>query len=130
MASNYRVGIGISEVTDTAVGLQMMGFADERQKTTGVESSLFSRAFILEDHLGNKKRVVFVSVEILSCTEAVKQEVVKRLYTEFHDLYTNDNVLISGTHTHSAPAGYSGYKLYNLTVMALIPTLLNVLFQV
>ena len=112
MASTYRVGIGISEVTNTAVGLQMMGFADPDQKTTGVvESPLFSRAFIVEDQT---KRVVFVSVEILSGTEAVRQEVLKRLKTEFGVAYTNDNVLISGTHTHSAPGGYFGYKLYNI----------------
>jgi Neutral/alkaline non-lysosomal ceramidase, N-terminal len=49
MASNYRVGTGIYEVTDPAIGLQMQGFADDRQKTTGVESPLFSRAFIVED---------------------------------------------------------------------------------
>ena len=30
-------------------------------------------------------------------------------------LYTSDNVLISGTHTHSAPAGYTGYHIYDLT---------------
>src|SRR6516162_9980142 len=114
MAGNYRVGIGISEVTDPAIGLQMMGFADARQKTTGVETPLFSRAFIIEDQSAGK-RVVFVSAEILSGTDAVKREVVKRLQQEFRTFYANDNVLISGTHTHSAPAGYSGYKLYNLT---------------
>ena len=30
-------------------------------------------------------------------------------------LYTSDNVLISGTHTHSAPGGYTGYHIYDLT---------------
>jgi hypothetical protein len=37
MASNYQIGIGIGEVTDTRFGLQMQGFADDSQKTAGVE---------------------------------------------------------------------------------------------
>ena len=64
MASNYRIGTGISEVTDRTIGLQMQGFADERQKTTGVESPLFSRAFIVEEQGVGKRRVVIVSADI------------------------------------------------------------------
>jgi neutral ceramidase len=114
MASNYRVGTGIYEVTDPAIGLQMQGFADDRQKTTGVESPLFSRAFIVEDQTTGK-RVVIVSADIWAATSVVKQEVVKRLQSHFGTLYTCENVLISGTHTHSAPGGYAGYTIYDLT---------------
>jgi neutral ceramidase len=115
MASNYRIGTGISEVTDRTIGLQMQGFADERQKTTGVESSLFSRAFIVEEQGVGKRRVVIVSADIWAATNVVKQEVVKRLQKKFGTLYTSDNVLISGTHTHSAPGGYAGYIIYDIT---------------
>jgi neutral ceramidase len=114
MTSNYRIGTGISDVTDDRKGLQMQGFADKNQKTTGVESRLFSRAFIVEDQRAGK-RVIIVSADIWAGTSVVKQEVVKRLQEKFGTLYTSDNVLISGTHTHSAPGGYTGYKLYDLT---------------
>ncbi len=30
-------------------------------------------------------------------------------------MYTHDNVMLSGTHTHSGPAGYSHYPMYDLT---------------
>jgi len=115
MTSNYRIGTGISEVTDRTIGLQMQGFADERQKTTGVESSLFSRAFIVEEQGVGKRRVVIVSADIWAATSVIKQEVVKRLQETFGTRYTSDNVLISGTHTHSAPGGYAGYGIYDLT---------------
>src|ERR1700730_18469094 len=107
MTSNYRIGTGISDVTDDRIGLQMQGFADKRQKTTGVESRLYSRAFIVEDQ-GAWTRVVIVSADIWAGTSVVKQEVVKRLQEKFGALYRIDNVLISGTHTHSDPGGYSG----------------------
>jgi neutral ceramidase len=106
MASNYRIVTGISEVTDTRIGLQMQGFADEDQKTTGVESRLFSRAFIVAD-LEGAVSVVIVSADIWAGTSVVKEEVVKRLQEKFGALYSSDNVLISGTHTHSAPGGYT-----------------------
>ncbi len=114
MTSNYHVGTGIHEVTDPAIGLQMQGFADADQKTGGVESQLFSRAFIVEDQ-GTGRRVVIVSADIWAATSVVKQEVVARLQQQFGQLYTSDNVLISGTHTHSAPGGYAGYRLYDFT---------------
>ena len=92
----------------------MQGFADEDQKTTGVESRLFSRAFIVAD-LEGAVSVVIVSADIWAGTSVVKEEVVKRLQEKFGALYRSDNVLISGTHTHSAPGGYTGYYLYDLT---------------
>jgi neutral ceramidase len=113
MTSNYCVGTGIHEVTDPAIGLPMQGFADSSQKTEGVESALFSRAFIVEDQQTGK-RVVIVSADLWAATNVVKQGVVERLQQQFGMLYTSDNVLISGTHTHSAPGGYAGYHLYDL----------------
>jgi len=45
----------------------------------------------------------------------VKQTVVAKLKEEYGDLYTEANVAISGTHTHSGPGGYSYYVLYDFT---------------
>src|ERR1043166_1363379 len=114
MAGTYLIGTGIGEVTDRTSGLQMQGFADDRQKTTDVELPLFSRAFIVED-LATGKRIVIVSADIWTGTNAVKQQVLERLQGLYGTLYTADNVLISGTHTHSAPGGYAGYRIYDLT---------------
>lgn len=112
--NSYSIGIGIHEITDPAIGLPMQGFADVRQKTNGVESRLYSRAFIVEDK-ETEKHVVIVSADIWSGTHFVRQEVLTRLQKDFGPLYTFDNVLVSGTHTHSAPGGYAGHRLYDLT---------------
>jgi neutral ceramidase len=111
--SYYNIGTGIHEVTDPAIGLQMQGFADPTQKTGGVESPLFSRAFIVEDRQAGK-RIVIVSADIWAVTNIIKQEVARRLQEQFDSLYTIENILISGTHTHSGPGGYSDYYIYNL----------------
>jgi neutral ceramidase len=117
MPSDYLIGTGIYDVTGPAAELGMMGMASIEQKTEGIHSRLFARAFIVCDQ-GSDKRVVILSADIWSCTQAVKMEVVKRLRSIYgNDLYTIENVLLSGTHTHSGPGGYSHYALYNLSIL-------------
>eukprot|EP00742_Colponemidia_sp_Colp-10_P000846 GILJ01000918.1.p1 GENE.GILJ01000918.1~~GILJ01000918.1.p1 ORF type:complete len:722 (+),score=110.05 GILJ01000918.1:313-2166(+) len=41
-------------------------------------------------------------------------KVVERLQQKYGDLYADDNVMLSATHTHSGPAGFSMYLLYDL----------------
>ncbi|XP_036121121.1 neutral ceramidase isoform X2 [Molossus molossus] len=38
--------------------------------------------------------------------------VLKRLKSKYGSLYRRDNVILSGTHTHSAPAGYFQYTVF------------------
>ncbi len=117
MPSDYLIGTGIYDVTGPAAELGMMGMASIEQKTEGIHSRLFTRAFIVCDQSSNK-RVVILSADIWSCSQAVKMEVVKRLKGLYgNELYTIDNVLLSGTHTHSGPGGYSHYALFNLSIL-------------
>jgi neutral ceramidase len=117
MANDYLIGSGIYDVTGPAAELGMMGMASIEQKTEGIHSRLFARAFVVCDQSSNK-RVVILSADIWSCTQAVKMEVVKRLKAIYrNDLYTIENVLLSGTHTHSGPGGYSHYALFNLSIL-------------
>jgi len=108
----YDIGTGIADVTDPAIGLKLQGMADPFQETLGVETRLYARAFIVVDY-DSSNRVVIVSADIWTGTQPVKAEVIKRLKLSYGDLYLDENVLISGTHTHSGPGGYSGHKLYD-----------------
>lgn len=112
-SAEYLVGVGKSDITDPAIGLGMQGMADKKQRTTGVESRLYAKAFIVADPR-SLKRVAIASTDLWACTQIVKFEVVRRLQRIFGpDLYQLDNLLMSGTHTHSGPGGYSHYYLYN-----------------
>ena len=42
-------------------------------------------------------------------------QVVRKLKAIFGNLYTEENVCISGTHTHSGPGGFYQYVLYQLS---------------
>lgn len=66
-------------------------------------------------------QVVFVNVDHCMVMQAVKLSVIARLQELFGaDLYTNENVLLSGTHTHSGPGGFSWYVLYDVTTLGYV----------
>ncbi|MEM9452913.1 MAG: neutral/alkaline ceramidase [Myxococcota bacterium] len=124
---SYRVGAGIYDITGPPRDVGMMGYADTGQTTTGIHLRLRSRAFIVaadddDDDDNNNSRVVFVSVDLGQVFIAVKQGVVARLAAdpELSAHYGDANVLLSATHTHAGPGGYSHYFLYNFTVGGLV----------
>lgn len=110
----YRVGTGIGDVTDTAVGLPLQGMADQRQKSTGVESHLYARAFVLTDPTTDACVAIIVA-DVWSGTRRVKEGVIRRLARLSATPLEDENVLLAGTHTHSGPGGFSGHKLYDYT---------------
>uniref|UniRef100_A0A8D0L4Y3 Neutral ceramidase n=1 Tax=Sphenodon punctatus TaxID=8508 RepID=A0A8D0L4Y3_SPHPU len=101
-----------------------MGYANPAQSAGGIHTRLFSRAFIVAEP-DDFKRVVFVSAEIGMMSQRVRLEVLKKLKSKYGELYRKDNVVLSGTHTHSGPAGYLQYTLYLITGKGLIQSSLN-----
>ncbi|NWQ77871.1 ASAH2 ceramidase, partial [Columbina picui] len=51
--------------------------------------------------------------------------VLKKLKSKYGELYRQDNVILSGTHTHSGPGGYFQYTLFWITSKGLIRPSLN-----
>jgi neutral ceramidase len=112
---SYNIGTGIGEVTDPAVGLPMQGMADKSQITTGVESPLHARAFVIAEaaSAAPAECVAIIVADIWAGTRRVKDAVLQRLTAAHGGLYGEENVLLAGTHTHSAPGGFSGALLYD-----------------
>jgi neutral ceramidase len=115
----YLIGAGLYDITGPAAEVGMMGFAESDQKTEGIYMRLWSRAYIVGDL---EKRVVFVSADLGMIFQSVKQGVVNKITEdpELSEYYGDDNVLLSATHTHSGPGGYSHYFLYNVTTSGFI----------
>jgi neutral ceramidase len=113
--SGYRVGAGIGDITAGVAEVGMLGYADPAQTTAGLASRLWSRAFVVAD--GSGRHVAFVTAEIDFVTQAVQVEVLKRLRTRYGATYTDQNVVLTATHTHSGPGGFDEHTLYNLTTL-------------
>ncbi|AEI63074.1 neutral/alkaline ceramidase [Corallococcus macrosporus] len=119
-SQDFLLGAGSADITGPAAEVGMMGYGMVEQQTTGIHQRLRSRAFVIASPC-NGKRVAFVSADLGMVFQAVKQQVVERLRARYGDLYTDDNVLLSATHTHSGPGGYSHYTFYNLTTLGFSP---------
>jgi neutral ceramidase len=104
----YLIGRGKADVTGPAVGVQLWGFVRADQISEGIHFRLFSRAFVIAERDGNN-RIGFASVDLGSITHAMHQEVVDRLRAKYGDVYSDANVILSATHTHSGPSGYWHY---------------------
>ncbi|RWS07085.1 neutral ceramidase-like protein [Dinothrombium tinctorium] len=114
----YEIGVGIADITGPAAEINMMGYAKMGQDTSGIHFRLFSRAFIIQDHEG--KRICYVSADLAMVDMLVKLEVVQVLKKKYNGLYTEENVMIAGTHTHSGPGGFLQYVLYIITSQGFI----------
>lgn len=91
----------------------MMGYAMPEQWTQGIHLRLRARAYVFDDGV---RRIAYVSTDVCFTTQAVKQTVVERLKKTFGPtLYTEENVMLSATHTHAGPGGYSWHPMYDIS---------------
>lgn len=116
--SNYLIGLGSYDITGPAADVNMMGYANMDQTTSGVHFRLRARAFVVSEPQG--KRVLFVNLDACMASQLVTIKVLERLKARYGDLYTENNVAISGIHTHSGPGGYLQYIVYIVTSLGFV----------
>ncbi|KAF5189502.1 Neutral ceramidase [Thalictrum thalictroides] len=117
-ASTYLIGLGSYDITGPAADVNMMGYANAEQIASGVHFRLRARTFIVAEPQGN--RVVFVNLDACMASQLVKMKVIERLKARYGNLYTENNVAISGIHTHAGPGGYLQYVVYIVTSLGFV----------
>merc|ERR1712215_524703 len=122
--SAYNIGVGRADVTGPAAEIGMMGYAKQGQNTKGIHTRLYARSFLVED-VESGTRVVFVSVDEAMMGQLVKIDVMERLYSMFPGVYSEQNVALSATHTHSGPAGFMQYVLFNIPNLGFVKQTLD-----
>ncbi|XP_011695702.1 PREDICTED: neutral ceramidase-like isoform X2 [Wasmannia auropunctata] len=115
--ASYSIGVGRADSTGPAAEIVFMGYANIEQKGTGIHLRTFARAFIIDDGV---ERFVFVNVDSAMIGNDIRQEVLRKLKTQFGDMYTERNVMISGTHTHSSPGGFMLDVLFDLSTFGFV----------
>ncbi|XP_052173940.1 neutral ceramidase 2 [Diospyros lotus] len=117
-ASSYLIGLGSYDITGPAADVNMMGYANMEQTTSGVHFRLRARTFIVAEPQGD--RVVFVNLDACMASQIVTLKVLERLKARYGDLYSEHNVAVSGTHTHAGPGGYLEYVIYIVTSLGFV----------
>jgi neutral ceramidase len=117
----YEIGVGKADITLFKLGVGMMGYGMYFNIVKGVETDLFARAVVIRDATTGKK-VALINAEICFITIAIRRGVMKKLKRKHEHLgFTEDAVMITAQHTHSAPGGYSHFGLYNMTIPGFVP---------
>jgi len=116
----YRVGRGISDVTGEASGCGMLGYGKADQVSAGIHQRLRTRAFIFVDEASGDRLLLSVS-DLPLMFDSVHRAVLQRLADSYGELYTDRNVMLTVTHTHCGPGGYSDHRLYNATTHGFHP---------
>jgi len=112
MPDDYQVGRGIADITGEPAECGMLGYGVASQQTDGLHNRLRARAFVIADPAAGT-RLLLVVCEVPLLLESVHHDVLERLAATYGDLYTFHNVMLTATHTHCGPGGYSDHRLYN-----------------
>ncbi|XP_034535117.1 neutral ceramidase, partial [Notolabrus celidotus] len=108
----YLIGVGRADCTGPPAEIPLMGYANPQQNAAGIHTRLFSRAFIIDD---GTKRVLFVTADVGMISQRLRLEVLQALQLKYGDLYRQDNVVLSGTHTHCGLGGFFQYTLFMMS---------------
>ncbi|TKY46563.1 Neutral ceramidase [Spatholobus suberectus] len=115
----YLIGVGSYDMTGPAADVNMMGYANFGQNTAGIHFRLRARTFIVAESLQGP-RFVFINLDAGMASQLLTLKVLERLNSRFGNLYTKENVAISGTHTHAGPGGYLQYVVYSVTSLGFV----------
>lgn len=116
--STYLIGLGSYDITGPAADVNMMGYANAEQIASGVHFRLKARSFIVAEPGGS--RVVFVNLDACMASQLVTIKVIERLKSRYGGIYNEQNVAISGIHTHAGPGGYLQYVVYIITSLGFV----------
>lgn len=119
-ASGYLVGRGLSDVTGEPAGCGLLGYGKADQISRGLHTRLRTRAFVFVDAT-TQERVLLCVSDLPLMFDSVHREVLSRLKVRFGDRYTEINTMLTVTHTHCGPGGYSHHHLYNTTTHGFHP---------
>ncbi|KAF7188056.1 Neutral ceramidase 2 [Pseudocercospora fuligena] len=113
----YLVGVGKGDITGPVAEINFMGYADPAQLGSGLRQRLHSRAFIIGDTHEAKDRFVYLVLDTQSGDTAVRHGILDALKELGGDyaLYGQQNVAVTGTHSHSGPGAWLNYLLPQIT---------------
>ncbi|PHU21055.1 Neutral ceramidase [Capsicum chinense] len=107
-------------MTGPAAQVNMMGYGNFDQVTGGVHFRLRARTFIVAES-SQGTRFAFVNLDAGMASQLVTIKLLERLKSRYGNVYSEENVAISGTHTHAGPGGYLQYVTYTVTSLGFVP---------
>ncbi|KAI7663460.1 hypothetical protein KC319_g7767, partial [Hortaea werneckii] len=109
----YLLGVGKADITGPVVEINFMGYADPAQTGSGLRQRLYSRAFIIGSVDKPDDRFVYLVLDTQSGDTAIRSGILQGLAAigGEYTAYGNQNVAVTGTHSHSGPGAWLNYLL-------------------
>ncbi len=112
--SALYVGWGRGDITGPVVGQRFFGYGNLSQTGAGFQQRLYARALMIDDGV---ERVLFLHLDLGILSELLRHRILTGLERKLPGVFRPSHVLMSATHTHAAPGGYSSYLLYAAAVV-------------
>lgn len=109
----WKAGASRQEVTCWEEGIYLFGWGMEFNKALSAATPMYARALVLDD---GTTPLALVLVDIGIITYTIRRFALRALRERFPDCtIADEHILISATHTHSGPSGYSEYLFYGFS---------------
>ncbi|WP_029919391.1 neutral/alkaline non-lysosomal ceramidase N-terminal domain-containing protein [Nevskia soli] len=118
--SDWMVGAARREIRFPGYGFGMMGYGRATQVIRGHATPLYSRAFCIADGADGAP-LFFAQSEICMIFPELKRAVLKRLGESHPGLFSEERLMLTASHTHSAPGGFSHFPFYNFSIPGFRP---------
>ncbi len=105
-AAQLQAGAGRADITPRT-GYAMFGWVRSDARSQGQLTRLFARAIVLKS--GNRK-LALVSADLGAIPAGLVADAAERVAGRG---FSEQNVIVSASHTHSAPTGYFNYPAFN-----------------
>lgn len=129
-SQTYWVGVGISDSTEYPSGQLCGGYIEGRQKTEGIFTRQWVRAFVIAESQEGPRVAILISDDwavSLEMREALIAEMAKStqkdkngievslLNSQLKPFYNDHNILLNATHTHTGVMGDAQRHQYNIS---------------
>src|SRR5918994_1811587 len=111
-AAELRAGVGKADVTPRT-GYYLGGWTRADRVAKGQHTRLHSRALVLRN--GDRK-VALVQLDLFMVPAGMVRHIGEALASRG---FSERNILISASHTHSGPGGYANYPTFNTAAPSL-----------
>lgn len=113
----YLIGVGKADITGPVVEINFAGYANLNQTGSGLRQRLYSRAFIIADASNPNDRFVYLVLDTQSGDTAMRNGLLDGLSAlgSEYSVYGQNNIALTGTHSHSGPGAWFNYLLPQIT---------------
>lgn len=114
---SYLIGVGKADITGPVVEINFAGYANTDQSGSGLRQRLYSRAFIVADKSNPSDRFVYLVLDTQSGDTAMRNGLLDGLKAlgDKYSVYGQNNIALTGTHSHSGPGAWFNYLLPQIT---------------